>query len=159
MIDVSNYQRERADAERFYSQIGKVLCPVFNALVYFTSEGFNHLIYKSNRTERERSVQMMKFRLLPRVKKLLEICTIYQEYEEGLQEFQVKRHKTRVIETKVVRYWGIIAILEGMNFKVIVRQVGDNGQKHFWSVIPDWITNQYRDLKLISLMKGDPKDA
>jgi len=45
-----------------------------------------------------------------------------------------------------------------VKFKVILRQVGDNGLKHFWSVIPGWITSQYRDIKLISMMKGDPNN-
>ncbi len=100
----------------------------------------------------------MKFKLLPFAQKLMGLTTTYQEYEETLQEFRVKKFKKAVQETKVVKYWGIIAILEFKKFKVVVRKVGDNGQHHFWSVIPAWVTNYHRDIKLVSTMKGDPKN-
>lgn len=28
---------------------------------------------------------------------------------------------------------------------------------HFWSVVPAWVTNKYRDIKLFSTMKGSPE--
>jgi len=46
-----------------------------------------------------------------------------------------------------VRYWGIIAIIEGRKIKVIIRKIGDNGALHFWSVVPAWTTNRYRDIE------------
>lgn len=106
MGDLSNYPAIRGSAETYYKQIGKIFCPAFQQTVCFSAEGFNHLVYKSDRTERDRSVQMMKFKLLSKVKKLIEITTTYQEFEECLQTFQVKRFKKRVHESKIVRYWG-----------------------------------------------------
>ena len=41
--------------------------------------------------------------------------------------------------------------------KVIVRKVG-NGAVHFWSIIPDWKTNNKRDHdQNILFMKGNPE--
>lgn len=158
MEDISNYEKIKEDSKRFYDQVGKVSCPAFGQEVIFTSEGFNHLVYKNNRREREKSVQIMKFKLLPLTQKLVGLTTTFQEYEESLREFRVKKFKKSVQETKVVKYWGIIAILEHRKFKVVIRKVGDNGQLNFWSVIPAWVTSQYRDIKLRSTMKGDPED-
>lgn len=158
MEDISNYEKIKADSKNFYEQIGKVHCPAFEQPVFFNAEGFNHLIYKNDRRERDKSVQIMKFKLLPLAKKLIGLTTTYQEYEESLQEFRVKKFKKAIQESKVVRYWGIIAILEHRKFKMVVRKVGDNGQYHFWSVIPAWVTNYHRDIKLVSTMKGDPTD-
>ncbi len=90
--------------------------------------------------------------------KLVALTTTFQEYEESLQEFRVKNFKKAIQETKVVKYWGIIAIIENRKFKVIARKVGDNGQLTFWSVIPGWITNYHRDIKLVSTMKGNPNE-
>jgi hypothetical protein len=158
MEDISNYEKIRGDAKRFYEQIGKVFCPAFKADVIFSSEGFNHLVYKNDRRERDKNVQIMKFKLLNLAQQLVKLTTTFQEYEETLQEFRIKKFKKVVQETKVVRCWGIIAILEHRKFKVVIRKIGDNGQYNFWSVIPAWVTNYHRDIKLVSTMKGDPND-
>lgn len=158
MEDISNYEKIKSDSSKFYQQIGKIHCPAFEQEIVFNSEGFDHLIHKNDSREREKGVQIMKFKLLPSAKKLIGLTTTFQEYEEGLREFRIKKFKKTVQETKVVKYWGIIAILDNRKFKVVVRKVGDNGQMHFWSVIPAWVTNQYRDIKLISTMKGNASD-
>lgn len=158
MEDLSNYEKLRDDAQEYYNSIGKVLCPIFKAHVFFPSESFNHIVFKSARTERERPSQIMRFKLLPKAKKLIEISNTFQEFEETIKEFNVKSFKKRIQKSKVVRYWGIIAIIEGYKIKVIIRKVGDDGNLHFWSVVPAWVTNKYRDIKFISTMKGDPEE-
>ena len=42
--------------------------------------------------------------------------------------------------------------------KVIVRKIGGNGNMHFWSIIPAWITNKYRDTKFDTTMKCNPDE-
>ena len=68
------------------------------------------------------------------------------------------RIKKRIKKTKAVRYWGIIAIVDGRKIKVIIRKVGDDGRMHFWSIVPAWVTNKFRDTKLFSTMKGSPEE-
>ena len=75
-----------------------------------------------------------------------------------LKEFEVKSFKKKVRKSKPVKYWGVIAIIDGRKIKVILRKIGDNGQLHFWSIVPAWTTNKYRDMKLYSTMKGNPED-
>ena len=58
----------------------------------------------------------------------------------------------------MVKYWGIIAIISGQKIKVIVRKIGNNGSLHFWSVIPAWTTNKYRDTKFFTTMNGCPEE-
>ena len=41
---------------------------------------------------------------------------------------------------------------------MIVRKIGDEGQMHFWSIVPAWVTNKYRDTRLFSTMKGNPDE-
>jgi hypothetical protein len=38
---------------------------------------------------------------------------------------------------KTLKFWSLEGVVDDRRIKVIVRQVG-NGNKHFWSVIPDW---------------------
>jgi hypothetical protein len=158
MEDLSNYEKLKTDANNFYNNIGKVFSPIFKQNVLFSSEGFNHIIFKGSRSERERPSQIIRFKLLHLAVKLIQLSTTYQEFEETLKEFEVKNHKKKVRKSKPVRYWGIIAIIDGRKIKVILRQIGDGGNMHFWSIIPAWTTNRYRDMKFFTTMKGNPDE-
>ncbi|OGG48919.1 hypothetical protein A3G63_03310 [Candidatus Kaiserbacteria bacterium RIFCSPLOWO2_12_FULL_52_8] len=158
MEDVSNYARLRDDARRFYTGTRPIKSPALNEYVHFTAEGFNHIVFKGSRSERERPSQILRFKLLPIAIKLIEHSTTYQEFEETLKEFEIKSHKRKVRKSKPVKYWGLIAIVDGRKIKVILRKIGDNGQLHFWSIVPAWTTNKYRDIKLFSTMKGNPEE-
>ena len=63
MEDISNYEKLKEDAQKFYNEIGNVFSPAFKQSIHFNSEGFNHIIFKSPRTERERSSQILRFKL------------------------------------------------------------------------------------------------
>jgi len=158
MEDLSNYEKLRDDARTFYTSTRPVQSPALGEFVHFTAEGFNHIVFKGSRSERERSSQILRFKLLPKAVKLIGLSTTYQEYEETLKEFEVKSFKKKVRKSKPVKYWGIIAIINGRKIKVILRKIGDNGQLHFWSVVPAWTTNKYRDIRLFSTMKGNPEE-
>jgi hypothetical protein len=158
MEDLSNYEKLKEDAINFYRGTGKIHSPFLNQDVYFTSEGFNHIIFTNSRSERERSSQVLRFKLLPLAVKLIKISTTYQEFEETLKEFNVRSYKKKVSKTRPVKYWGVIAIIDGRKIKVILRKIGDNGNVHFWSVAPAWVTNKYRDIKFFSTMKGNPEE-
>jgi hypothetical protein len=138
--------------------IGRIFSPVLNQEIHFAAEGFNHIIFKGSRSERERPSQVLRFKLLPLAVKLIKISTTYQEFEETIKEFEVQTHKKRVRKSKPVRYWGLIAIIDGRKIKVIIRKIGDNGVAHFWSIVPVWVTNKYRDTKFFTTMKGDPEE-
>ena len=48
----------------FYESIVSVYCPVIGDTVYFTSKGFNHLIYNTNRRPRKVNEQFLKLKNL-----------------------------------------------------------------------------------------------
>ncbi|PIP68750.1 hypothetical protein CO033_00335 [Candidatus Nomurabacteria bacterium CG_4_9_14_0_2_um_filter_32_10] len=158
MEDLSNYEKLKEDAQNFYNNIHKVFSPALNQDIYFNSEGFNHIVFKGSRSEKERPSQMLRFKLLHLAVKLVKLPTTYQEFEETLKEFEVKSHKKRIRKSKPVRYWGIIAIIDSRKIKVILRQIGDGGAMHFWSIVPAWTTNKYRDAKFYTTMKGSPDE-
>lgn len=158
MEDISNYEKLREDAQKFYNGIVSVFSPAFKEKISFSSDGFNHIIFKSPRTEREKSSQILRFKLLPLAVKLIKESTTYQEFEETLKEFEVKSYKKKISKSKPVKYWGIIAIINGRKIKVILRKIGDNGVMHFWSIVPAWTTNKYRDIRFFTTMKGNPDE-
>ena len=156
MEDLSDYLKLKDAAHQFYYKVGGIFSPALNNKIIFSAEGFNHIIFSDPRSERERSSQILRFKLLPLAKKLIEKSTTYQEFEETVKDFIVKRHKKKIKESKVVQYWGIIAIVDTRKIKVIIRRIGE-GFFHFWSVIPAWTTNKYRDTKFFTTMKGCPE--
>lgn len=158
MENDKKYQDQRYNVLTLYNKINSVFSPALQAKITFPSESFNHIIFKNARTERERPSQILRFKLLPLAAKLVELSTTYQEYEELSSEVVVKRHKKRIKENRIIKYWGIITILEGQKIKVILRKIGDNGLAHFWSIIPAWTTNKYRDTKFYTTMKGCPEE-
>src|SRR3989338_4529003 len=158
MDDVSNYDTLRENAQTFYNSAGRIFSPALNDQIHFTAEGFNHIVFKGSRSERDRSTQILRFKLLPLAIKLVKLATTYQEYEETLKEFEIKAYKKRIRKSKSVKYWGLIAIIDGRKIKVIIRKIGDNGTMHFWSVVPAWVTNKYRDTKFFTTMNGNPDE-
>lgn len=158
MEDLSNYEKLREDSLNFYNSIGSLFCPALNQNVVFKAGGFNHIIFKRARAERERSSQIMRFKLLPLAVKLIKLSTTYQEFEETIKEFEVKSFKKRVRKSRPVKYWGIIAIIDNRKIKVILRKIGDDGNLHFWSIVPAWTTNKFRDCKFVTTMKGNPEE-
>jgi len=158
MDDVSNYDTLRENAQTFYNSTGRIFSPALNDQIHFTAEGFNHIIFKGSRSERDRSTQILRFKLLPLAIKLVKLATTYQEYEETLKEFEIKAYKKRARKSKSVKYWGLIAIIDGRKIKVIIRKIGDNGTMHFWSIVPAWVTNKHRDVRFFTTMKGNPDE-
>jgi hypothetical protein len=157
MQDLSNYQNLRESAQDFYNNINSVFSLALKEKITFSAKGFNHIVFKTARTEREKSSQILRFKLLPLAKKLIEISTTYQEFEETIGNFVTKKHKKKIKESRSVRYWGIIAIIDNRKIKVIIRKIGNNGSLHFWSIVPAWTTNKYRDVKFFTTMKGYPE--
>ena len=160
MEDPSQYENLKEKTLSYYNQIEKLRCPALhNDIIHFTNEGFRHLMYKGakRKAERNKSVQIMKFKLLPKATDIIKITTTYQEYDEQLIDVVKKKKKRTVKETSVTKYWGFVAIINNFRLKAIVRQVG-NGQKHFWSVIPAWSKSHYREIKTINNSKGNLAD-
>ena len=157
MKDLPNYESLRDDTHSWYQKLKPVKSPALNSVVSFTSEGFEHIVYKRARAERERRSQIMRFKLLSSAVKLIGLSTTFQEYEETIKQFTIKRKKKKIQVPKKVQYWGIIAIIDGKKIKVIIRKTG-NGKHHFWSIVPAWTTNKYRDTKFVSTMKGKPEE-
>ena len=158
MEDISNYEKIKEDANSYYFKIGKKFCPALNEYIHFNAEGFNHIVFKNSHSERERTSQILRFKLLHLAVKLTELTTTCQEFEETLKEFEIKKYKKKIREVRPVKYWGIIAIIDDRKIKVVFRKRGENGQLHFWSIVPAWVTNKYRDMKLYSTMKGNPEE-
>ena len=141
-----SYKEIRENAKKYFNELPIIKCSAVSEDINFSIEGFNHVIYKKGNVERNRVQQMIRFQLFPSMVKLISLTTTYQEYEEINKEFSVRRYGRRIKKKKLVRYWGIIAIIDEQKIKVILRKIG-NGQTCFWSIIPSYATSMLRDGK------------
>lgn len=148
-----NYPEIRKNSKELYDTFNKVFSPALGQHIHFTSNGFNHLMYKGAKKERDKRTQILRFDLLERAKDILERSTTYQEFEEEMEYTRVNRHGKYQSMNLVVKYWGFIAIIDKFRVKVVVRQAG-NSKAEFYSVIPAWFTRQYRDLKVFNNSTG-----
>jgi len=158
--DITKFETVKTQADNYYKKIGKVKCPALGDYVGFTSEGFNHLMFKG-KSERTKNNQMTKFKLLSAGTKTIKLTTTVQEYDESMIEVKrtkkVRGKRRPIRENVLAKYWCFIAIINGLKIKTVVRQVG-TGKKHFWSVIPDWDTNKYSNFALVKKYRGNPEE-
>ena len=139
------YEELKEKSRKDYSQFQSVKCPALkNISVYFTSEGFNHIVYKNKKHERSKKDQFVRFQVLHDARKIIEKTTTVQEIEDIHKEVVVKIRKKREKILKFVSYWGFIAIINNKKLKVIIKREG-SGKCIFWSVIPYWKTTKHGD--------------
>src|ERR1035437_976768 len=82
---VHDYVEIKKNAAELYATFGSVVCPALdNQRTFFTSGGFNHLVYKAAKKQRDERVQILRFDMLEKAKLILETSTTYQEYDEKI---------------------------------------------------------------------------
>lgn len=110
---------------KYYKSIVSVECPALGT-ISFNAKGLNHIYFAGNRSERKSEDIEMRKRLVKRAVAVLSKTTIYSGY------FCDSR------SSKDMHYWEIVAVEDNRRIRIIVRQKGTGGLKHYWSVIPDW---------------------
>ncbi len=143
----SDLSEIREKTKDLYSKTGDVHCPFFKEKVSFNSEGFNHLRYKEERSERFFADQKIRYELFFLAPEIIRSSKTLQEYYEKASFVEIKRKKKPEKVLKTIKYFAFIAILKNRKTKVIVRQVGA-GKLHFWSIIPNWKTRKTKEGKV-----------
>jgi hypothetical protein len=129
-----NYRSLRSRAKDLFAANPTIRSPYFDADVVLNADGLHHLRY-SDRRERSKPEQMLKFRLLPLALDVIRKAGTVQEYRRIWQPMgEPKAGGMR--EAKEVEYWGFVAIIGQRpdKIRVIVRRVG-TGNIMFWSVM------------------------
>ena len=158
-FDQEKYETARMAAHNYFQKNAKIQSPILGT-VHLNSDGFLHLIYgdKHHKNKRDWKNQVKRFHLVSYTRRIIEGMSFYQEYLEQYQTVIVKQQKHKVPESKIVRYWGFVAVIDNkIRVKLILRQIG-NGNIHFWSVIPFWKTQYYKDIQTPDLATGDPEN-
>ncbi|MDD4901417.1 MAG: hypothetical protein PHS62_04965 [Patescibacteria group bacterium] len=131
-----------------YDKIGRIYSPALRANIVFNSDGFHHLRYDNSRSERSKKVQRNKFVYFNKAVEILKRSTTIQEYRRSICTVG-SRDRSGFRKTKIVEWFGFFAIIsfsQRIRINVVVRRAGEeNGQYHFWSVMPYWsLSNNIR---------------
>lgn len=125
--DIADLRREQKEV---YDSVVSVYCPILSETVYFTSEGFNHLIYESNRKPRNINEQFLKLKCVCYAPRVIERCKRISE----------TRQVRRIIDGKIkdVTQYELVheGIPGGEKIRVIVEKIG-TGKHKFHSVMPE----------------------
>jgi hypothetical protein len=129
-----NYRSLRERAKELFQDYPRIRSPYFNDDVVLNADGFHHLRY-SDRSERPKPEQMLKFRLLPLALEVIRNAGTVQEYRRIWQPVGAPK-ADGMREAKEIEYWGFVAIVGPRPDKIraIVRRVGA-GKLVLWSVM------------------------
>lgn len=135
-MDLAYFNSRKEKAHEVYTKKRSIFCPYLNSEIILNSDGFHHLQF-SDRRERSKEEQILKFNLLPLAIEVIKKSGTLQEYRKLPQSFWHKS-KDGFSTTKIVQYWGFSAIVGDKKIKIraIVRKAGE-GNFVFWSVMPD----------------------
>ncbi len=132
-----NYFEQRKEKARaIYDAQKNIRNPYLETEVVFNSDGFHHLQF-SDRRERNKKEQLLKFSLLPLAINVVKKSGTLQEYRRDIVAVG-KKGNDGFRKTKGVQYWGFAAVVgeQKIKIRVILRKIGD-GNVIFWSVMPD----------------------
>ena len=124
-------------AKEIFTKNPTIHCPYFGQEITLNSDGFHHLQF-SDRHERNKKEQILKFSLLPLAIKIIRKTATLQEYRKGVLQVGQKSHRDGLTLLKQVEYWGFVAIVgekKQLKIRVVLRRIGD-GKIIFWSVMP-----------------------
>ena len=140
-IDLEKFNELRDLTKASYEKISKIHCPALKSDISFTSDGFHHLRYDNTRNKRDKKAQYNKFIYFNSAVDTLKKSTTLQEYRRSICPIG-KADKNGLRKTKIVEWFGFLSIIsfaKAIRINVVVRRIGgDNGQLHFWSVMPYW---------------------
>ena len=122
----------KAERRKFYNAIGVIQCPIIGADVWFTAQGFDHLINESNSTyyktkPRLAGEQYLKLKCLEYAPEVIAKC-IKVTKKRNIQKM------VKGVLKDALQYELVHEVAPGKKIRVIVEKVG-NGKHKFVSIM------------------------
>lgn len=133
--NMSKINTLKKQVKKLFSQNRKISSLAFGSeILTFNAKGINHLFYKNPRNIRNIKEIETRINLIPSAIKLIKIMPVFQE-----------QSSFKTLSGEEINYWSFEGVIDGKRIKVIIRQIG-NGNKHFWSVIPNWRRDRFNNI-------------
>ena len=110
-----------------YRKKTKIQCSAFsNEAIVLGADFWKHLMYQKNRRLRTDEEISNRLDALSNLIEIVENAQYYQDYYVGKDK------------NNIVHFWLILANIEDTRYGVIIRRKGVQGNKHLYSIIPNW---------------------
>ena len=142
MIEFTEQQFKeiKEKGEALYKSLDQVYCPYFKDKVSFSSQGLEHLKFKTRNNARHEKDQYMRFKLLHIAPEILKASNTLQGILETKKFERVRVNSRTDTLLLPVSYFEFIAVIKRNRMKVIVKEI-NGGHRFFWSIIPFWGMN------------------
>jgi hypothetical protein len=127
-----SYEEAKKRAKEFYKTIGVIWCPTLNTDIFFTREGFDHLIGKRG-ILRPKSEQRRRFDLLLLAKEILTDPAARFTCEKKLIIYRTKINGAYTTIHATAHFW-IFQKEYGVKIVTLVIKQIDDHPKHFLSI-------------------------
>jgi hypothetical protein len=141
-ISPERHNAMREKASMVFERNKKIRSPAFGE-IRLTQEGFGHIEWKNKNHKRPPRESYVRYLCFLDIVHILNHSKLYQEYREGSEKVEIKRHGKRVKENRIVHYYGFTAIVNNNRnrVKIVVKKVDGWNHYEFVSVIPAWRYN------------------
>jgi len=120
-----------------YRKKTKIQCPAFNnETVMLGTHFWTHIQLSRNERIRPNKEILLRLNAVETMIDIVENITHFQDFYIGKDK------------NTIMYFWTIIAIVNDIRYGVIIRRKGKQGNKHFYSIIPNYEGCIPRDKKL-----------
>lgn len=116
-----------SSAKSRYRKDTKIQCPAFdNETLRVNAFFWVHL--ENQKNKRQRTFQDISNRLnaLDKMFSIIQTIPYYQDYYKGKDK------------NTIIHFWTLLATIDRVRYCIVVRKRGKNGNKHIYSIIPNW---------------------
>jgi len=110
-----------------YRKTRKIQCPAFNnEPIILGTHFWTHIKFNKNKRKRTNSVILSKLNSIKAMIDITKNITYFQDTHIGKDK------------NTIMHFWTIIAMVDGTRYGIIIRKKGKQGNKHFYSIIPNY---------------------
>ncbi len=97
-----------------------------NEAIILGAEFWKHLMFQKNRRLRTDEDINIRLNAIDKMIDIIETTPYYQDYYIGKDK------------NNIIHFWILLAMIEEIRYGVIIRKKGQQGNKHIYSIIPNW---------------------
>lgn len=110
-----------------YRKKTKIQCPAFdNETIRLGTHFWTHIQLSRNERVRPNSEILLRLNAVEMMIDIIENISYFQDTHIGKNK------------NSIMYFWTIIAMVNGIRYGIIIRRKGKQGNKHFYSIIPNY---------------------
>jgi len=114
-------------SKKKYRKQTKIQCPAFNEETLRINASFwTHLELQKNKRQRSFIDIIHRVNALDKMYYIIRHIPFYQDYYTGKDK------------NTIIHFWTLLATIEEVRYCVVIRKRGKQGNKHIYSIIPNW---------------------